>query len=416
MPTQIAPGSPAANKIFNAALFTEAVRRNCLSNMLTGNAPKVASKSKTDPRKQTESGAPIVRVTDLSKTAGQQVTVDLYHQLRKKPTMGDRKLAGRGESLTSSQFDLQINQGRHMVDSGGRMTQQRTKHDLIRTAKTMLAPYFSRLDDQLTLIHLAGARGDHYDEEWIVPLESDSEFGDIIVNPLTPPTYDRHFYGGDATSLDNIDSADKFNLAAVDRLRLALDEMAFPIQPIRFEKDPMAEDSPFFILLVTPRQWFDFWTSTDTATGGVALRNLQAQAAQRGSIFKHPIFLGEAAMWNNILIKKVSRPIRFNSGSNVTVSTNTDNAGTTTATVGTQVERALLIGAQALATAYGRAGKPENGGYYFNMHTEDEDHGNSKEHSIAWMNGKAKFRFESSTGRINDHGVMVLDTAVSTGL
>lgn len=414
MPTQIASGSAAANKIFNAALFTEATRRNCLSNMLTGNAPKASSASKADPRKQTEPGAPIVRVTDLSKSSGDEVTVDLYHQLRKKPTMGDRKLAGRGESLTSSQFTLKINQGRHMVDSGGRMTQQRTKQDLIRTAKTMLGPYFSRLDDQLSLIHMAGARGDHYDEEWIVPLATDEEFDEIIVNPLTPPTYDRHFFGGDATSLDTLDSADTFNLAAVDMLRLSLDEMAYPLQPIKFEKDPMAEDSPFYVLLVTPRQWYDFWTSTDAATGGVALRNLQAEAAQRASIFKHPIFLGGAAMWNNILIKKVSRPIRFNSGSNVTFCTNSDNAATDTATVGTRVERAMLVGAQALATAFGRAGKAEKGGYYFNMHTEEEDHGNSKEHSIGWMNGKAKFRFKSSAGRVNDHGVMVLDTAVST--
>ncbi len=30
------------------------------------------------------------------------------------------KLAGRAESITSSQFTAKINQGRHVVDSGGK--------------------------------------------------------------------------------------------------------------------------------------------------------------------------------------------------------------------------------------------------------------------------------------------------------
>ncbi len=417
MPTEIQSGSLAANRIFNAALFTEATRRNSMTNMLTGTAPKKASKSKSDGRKQTESGAPITRVTDLSKPdGGDEVTVDLYHQLRKKPTMGDKKLAGRGESLTSSQFTLKINQGRHMVDSGGRMTQQRTAHDLRMTAKTMLSPYWNRLDDQLTLVHMAGARGDHIDSDWILPLANDPEFDEIAVNPLTPPTWDRHFVAGGgrgANDFGDLDSTDLFNLSEVDRLRLELDEMPYPIQPIKFKDDPMAEESPFYVLLVTPRQWHDFWTSTDAATGGVALRNLQAQAAQRASIFKHPIFLGECAMWNGILIKKMSRPIRFNVGTTVSIGSNVAAATPETDVAAVTTERALLIGAQALATAFGRFGKAEKGGYYFSMHTEKEDHENSEEHSIGWMNGKAKIRFKGSDGRVNDHGVAVLDTAVS---
>lgn len=409
MPTKVAPGSPLAKKIFNAALFTESTRRNSFTNMLTGDVPKSLDTNKADGSKQTSPGAPIVRVTDLSKAAGEEVDVDLFHQLRQKPVMGDKKLAGKGASLTSSTFSLKIDQGRTMVDSGGKMSQQRTDHDLKNLARQLLGPYYNTLDDQIALIHLAGARGDHNDADWIVPTADDADFDEIMVNPVTPPTFDRHAFGGDATSLSTIDSADKFSLGAVDNMRLMLDEMPFPLQGIKFDKDPQAEENPFFVLNVTPRQWFDFWTST----GGADWRALQANVHERAKGFSHPVFMGECVMWNNILIRKQKRPIRFNTGSDVAICTNSDNAATSTDTVGVNVERAVLMGAQAMATAFGRAGKKKTGGSHFSMHEESTDHDNVKEHSIAWMNGKAKIRFKGTDGRINDHGVMVLDTAVS---
>lgn len=406
--TVIKSGSPAANKIFNAALFTQATRGNNFTNLLTDKAPQVVDKNKADPTKQTSAGAPIVRVTDLSKTKGDEVTMDLFHELRGRPTMGDRKLSGRSESLTTSQFAAKINQGRHVVDSGGKMTQQRTMHDLVRVANAMLSPYYMKLADQITHIHLAGARGTDL-SDWLVPLVGDDEFQDILVNPVTPPTFDRHFYANDATSLDTLDSTDKFSLRDIDRMRLALDEMANPIQPIKFKDDPMSEENPFFVFYASPRQWFDFNQSTDAAT----LRTLQSNAIARGNYFKNPIFTGESFLWNNILIKKARRPITFATGTNVTVCTNSADAATTTKTVGVNVDRGILLGAQALADMYGMSGSSANGGYHFSTSTEKTDHGNAMEHAICWMNGKAKIRFKGVNGFISDHGVIVLDSARS---
>jgi N4-gp56 family major capsid protein len=407
--TVIKSGSTAANKLFNTALFVQATRGNNFTNLLTDVAPKSVDTKKIDPSKQTPSGAPIVRVTDLSKTKGDEVTMDLFHELRARPTMGDKKLAGRSESLTTSQFTAKINQGRHIVDSGGKMTQQRTMQDLVRVANAMLSPYYMKLADQITHVHLAGARGSDVSSDWLLPLSTDSEFQDIVVNSVTPPTFDRHFYANDATAISNIDSSDKLTLADIDRLRLALDEMANPIQPIKFSGDPMSEENPFYVLYVTPRQWFDFSQSTDAAT----LRTLQANSIARGSYFKSPIFTGESFLWNNILIKKARRPVTFAAGSSVSVCTNTANAATTNVTATVAVDRAILLGAQALADMYGMSGNANEGGYHFSTHTEKTDHENALEHSISWMNGKAKIRFEGANGFISDHGVMVLDTARS---
>lgn len=406
--TVIKSGSPAANRLFNAALFTQATRGNNLTSLLTDAAPKSIDNNKADPSKQTRPGAPIVRVTDLAKAKGDEVTMDLYHELKGRPTMGDKKLAGRAESLTSAQFTAKINQGRHIVDSGGKMTQQRTMQNLVKIANDLLRPYYSKLSDEISTIHLAGARGDDT-SGWLVPAANDEEFAEIMVNTVTPPTFDRHFYANDATALSNLDSTDKFRLADVERLRLALDEMVNPLQPIRFSGDSASEDNPFYILLVTPRQWYDMKASAD----GAMVNTLQSNALQRAQMFKSPIFTGEALLWNNILIRKARRPITFNAGSSVSVCTNSANAATTNVTAAVKTDRAILLGAQALADMYGQSGNAAEGGYHFSTHTEKTDHGNALEHSICWMNGKAKIRFKDADGRINDHGVMVLDTARS---
>lgn len=409
MSTTVQSNSSITNKLYNSALFLESSKVPSLSKLLSDGKPtlgKEASKAKG----QTSAGAPIVRIEDLSKTMGDEVTVDIFHQLRQKPVMGDKKLEGKGASMEYGSFTMKINQGRTMVDSGGKMSQQRTQHDLRKVARSLLMPYYARLDDQQNLVHVAGARGDHNDADWIVPLESDPDFAEIMVNPVTPPTFDRHFYGGDATSIDTIDAADKFTLAAVDKLRLALDEMPFPLQPIRFEEDQQREENPFYVMLVTPRQWYDFWTSTN-AGGGSEWRTLQANAHERRRDFNHPIFVGDCVMWNNILIKKQRRPIRFNTGTNVTVCTDTANAQTSTLTAGVNIERAILLGAQALGVAFGSTGG--KGTLPFKWHDEPTDHDNLMEHSIAWIKGNAKIRFEGTDGRINDHGAAVLDTAVS---
>lgn len=406
MTTQVKSDSKLTVKHYNAALFLESARIPTFSNYMTDGVPSL-KKEEGKAKGQSNPGAPIIRINNLEKGKGDEVNYDIFHQLSQKPVMGDKKLAGRGASLSSASDDLKIDQGRTMVESGGRMTRQRTMHDLRAVSRSLLTPYYGRLEDQLMLVHLAGARGSDDSADWIVPTADDPEFSEIMVNPVTPPTFDRHYYGGNATSLDTIDSADGFNLTSIDNLRLILDEMAYPLQPIRYKDDPQSEENPFYLFLATPRQWKDFFDSTS----GDDFRTLQANATKRSAGWKNPLFMGDCIMWNNILIKKQRRRIRFNAGDVVDVCTDTANAATTQVQPGVNVERGLLLGAQALANAYGHAG--DRGSMAFSWHEEETDHGNVREHSVAWMNGKKKIRFEGTDGRINDHGVMALDTYVS---
>lgn len=394
-----------ANKLYQVALFTAANRKRSMVNILTEQqeAPKAVSPDKKS-TKQTSAGAPVVRITDLKKERGDEVSFSIMHKLSKLPTMGDQRIEGRGEDLSRADFSLRIDQGRHLVDAGGRMSQQRTKFNLVSSARTLLGTYFNDLQDQCAVVHLAGARGDFMADDVIVPLASHRDFKEIMINDVMPPTHDRHFFGGDATSLEAVDPSDVFTLSLVDNMALFIDEMAHPLQPIRMKGDELYGEDPYYVLYVTPRQWNDWYTSTS----GTDWNQMMVRAVNRSKGFNHPLFKGECAMWRNILVRKYAgMPIRFYTGSRVWISNNNLAATTQQIEVKTNIDRAMLLGAQALANAYGQ----KDGGH-FNLVQKKTDMDNRTEIAINWINGLKKIRFEDKTGRMQDHGVIAVDTAV----
>jgi len=401
--TNVPIGSPTAKKAFSVAVFSETQRKPSLRRNLVGPAPTQSSAEKKL-RGQTSEDFPIVRVTDLQNTAGDTVSVDLFNVVHGRPTMGDRKLEGRMMPLKTSSMDVRIDQYRGGVDQGGRMTQQRTVHQLREIAMANLAGWAARLEDQLCMVHMTGARGFDNANDWVVPLESDPEFGEIVANSVEPPTPNRRLVVGSATSASSIGSSDKLTLDVIDELRLQIDEMAFPMQPIRLPDDPAVDEQPLYCLVVTPRQWHDL----QTQTGDHSWRTFLANAYQRASGWSHPLFAGTPGMWNGILVKKMYRPIRFNAGDDVREKDSSGNI--TTVQANTKMDRGALIGAQALAEVYG---KDAGSGYYANFHEEMSDHNNTVEHSVSFMGGKKKTTFTGTNGEVTDHGVYAVDSAIS---
>lgn len=390
-------------QIRNAALFAAATRAHNLTNMLTGPTPKGVGEIG---KKQTDPGAPIVRVTDLQQMPGQEVSVDIVHRITGKPTMGDKKLEGRGDTMTFAHDKVGINQGRHNIDNGGAMFVQTVGQPINQIAPMLLKGWFKDLDEETTLYHLAGARGSDMNSQLIVPLESDPEYAEIMVNPVVPPTFSRHFYGGDALSFQNVDSSDLMSLKTVDNLSLYLQEMANPIKHVQLAGDAAQDEEPFFILYVTPRQWRDLQEQATTKD----YNQLVANASLRVKGFKHALFSGEMLMKDRILIKKLNRRVRFNAGSSTLVSNN--NAAGTSAmqTASVNMERAILLGAQAAAVAYGRT---KTNSSHFSIREDEKDNGNIREYTIAYCNGKKALQFRDRDGWLHDHGRIIVDTAVS---
>lgn len=401
MPTVVAAGSALAIKIYSVGLFNEQLRQSTFRKNLTAPVPKQPA-AEAKARGQTDPGMPFVMITDLSKGAGERVTVDLFNIVQIKPTMGDRKLAGRLGRLTNSTYEIKINQCRGGIETGGKMTQQRTAHNLRSIAKANLGGWNARLGDQLSHIHVCGARGSVDDGEWVVPLESDPEYDEIVVNPVLPPTRNRRFFAGDATSVANIDTNDLLTLNNIDRLRNAIDNMAFPMQPIKFEGDPQSDEQPLYVLYLTPNVWHNLLI----ATSGQNIRTFHQNAYERAKGWKaHPLFLGDVGMWAGFLIKKMRRSIRF-AASTTVMELDASDVSQPITSAAVQIERCFLLGAQALGWAWGAHSQSE---YHFSWHEEWTDHDNINEISTSSMSGCAKLRFTGTDGQIYDHGVMTID-------
>lgn len=406
MPTAISTTSSLAVKLFSVALFQESLRKSTFRRNLTGSAPKQGA-AEMKAKGQSSPDYPFVNITDLASGPGDKVSVDLFNIISGRPTMGDRKIAGRLMGLSANSMDIKINQCRGGVETGGRMSQKRTKHSLRGIAKANLGGWNARLYDQLAMVHVSGARGTQDDLEWIVPLATHSEFAEICVNDVLPPTRNRRFFAGDATSVTDLDTADILTLDDIDRIRMTLGELPFTLQPIKLEGDVAAEEDPLYCLYVTEKVWLNIQRSTT----GQNWRTFVAAAHERSAGFKHPLFLGQTGMWAGILIKKMRRAIRFTAGDTVVEYNSSDVAADVTANVG--FDRCFLLGAQALGIAYGNSlGGGNSDGYHYSWHEELSDHDNITEISSKSMSGMAKIRFTGTDGAPTDHGVATIDCYV----
>jgi hypothetical protein len=167
------------------------------------------------------------------------------------------------------------------------------------------------------------------------------------------------------------------------------------------------------VLLVSPAQYSGF--SQDSS-----FRQLQASAMARAQQANmHPLFLGEAGLWNGILIVKMNKPIRFHAGQEIrycdSYTSSAETACVVPAAFGTNfaIDRAILLGGQAVAEAFAKHNK--SGGPFF-WSEKELDHGDKLELLVGTIRGMSKVRFEIDHGdskQLTDYGVTVIDTAVA---
>jgi N4-gp56 family major capsid protein len=419
--TTIPYGAPQAVQIQSAGLFAANMQRLTLINRLTGKLQQQAE-AENHLRNQSSNTLPVVRCMDLTKMAGDEITFDLINPTGGLPIMGGEMAEGRGEAMDFSQDKLRINQYRKPISAGDTMTQQRTPHQLRKLARAQAEGYMNRLEDQLCIVHLAGARGFADDIEWAVPVSTHADFNKVLVNRVKAPTRNRHYMstgsgiepikaGGNEIT---IATTDVMNADVVDAIRTVLDGMPLPPPPVKYDDDQMSNDVPMRVLMVSSEQYTSFVQSTN-------FRTLQANAMARAQMAKmNPLFLGDAGMWNGILIVKMPKPIRFYSGDPInwcasTVSeteTTTDLVPASFAAAGYAVDRAILLGGQALCEAYGKS--RQTGNPYF-WSEKELDHGDKLEVLIGMIGGKSKTRFlidHGSEKQFTDYGVFAIDTAV----
>lgn len=420
MKTHTAYGDKGAMIEQAAGLMATHSQRNTTLSRLSGPMPKGTAGATATLRKQTTQHMPIVRCQDLGKGRGDEVTFHLLNPVNAKPIMGSRYAEGRGVGMKLSEDRLRVNQARFPIDLGDVMTSIRSPYDFRQLGRPVAQKLMDAYVDQSLLVHMAGARGFQNNIEWVVPTTADADFAEILVNPVKAPTKNRHYmvdadavkpFGVNAGEID-ISTADLFSMDTCDSIRTIMEQIALPPPPVIFEGDRAATDSPLRVLLVSPAQYSGFATDP-------AFRQLQASALARASqAGQHPLFMGDAGLWNGILIVKMPKPIRFYAGDTIkycaAYESEAESSCIVPSSFGTTfaVDRAILLGGQAVAEAMA-AHKDSSLPFFWSE--KELDHGDKVELLLGAIRGVSKIRYEVDHGdgvQVTDYGVTIFDTAV----
>lgn len=422
--TTIPAGSGLSPKIWSEALYAQAVKAPTPLATLSGPAPMIGDATNVL-RRQSTTGMPIVRINDLSKTAGDTVRMDCTQVVKLRAVMGDQNAEGLGASMKFSSQDIRIDMATLGVNVGGKMTQQRMQHDLRTLALSQLAGSIPGFLWQRALSQMAGARGEMDGSDWTLPLSSDPDFVAQMINPVFAPTYNRHYVCDGATLVQGgqqlalIDNTDVMLLSQIDELAAIFEELTIKMAPIKIPGDPAAGDDPIKgVLMVDPLVWDTIVTDK---TAGNNIRTWQTNALERaayGDMAKHPLFAGKPLLWNGILVKRMSQGVRFSAGAGVKYVAAADRytATESTATVaaigaGYQISRSLFLSAQALGVA---GGANTGSGVPYSMLEHSSNFGRNLELAGEIIGSEQKVRFavpnETGQAEPTDFGVMVIDS------
>lgn len=356
-PTIIGFGDPKAQRKWSGNLFVSTMAKSYFDKKFIGESDEYA----------------IQRLTDLESDAGDTISFDLSVQLRNRPTYGDNRLQGKEENLRFFSDQLSIDQMRHGVNSGGKMSRKRTVHNIRTIGKNRLSDYWAKFMDQMLFIYLAGSRG--INQNFYETTAWTGHAG----NPIQAPDSDHILYGGDATGKADLDSGDKMSRGLIERAEVKASMMA-TTNPENAQMMPiMINGESHYVCVMSKFQAHDL--RTNDTQGWLDIQKAAMTAEGRAN----PIFKGGLGMIKNVVLHEHEDVIRFSDyGSN-----NLQPAA-----------RALFMGRQAGVIAFGSAG-----GFRFTWTEEEQDHGNEQVISSGCIMGVKKTRFNGK-----DFGIQALDT------
>lgn len=425
--TSVAKSSGLANKQFSTALSAMATRQPTPLAALTGPMPTHdAAMRKLKQQSTTE--MPIVRVDELSKGPGDVVQVDCAHVVKLRPIMGDKNAEGLGAALKYSSKDITLDMATLPVSAGGKMTAQRTPHSMRLNALAQLKRAIPAFRWQRCLTLLAGTRGKQDGTDWVLPLATDPDFAEMMVNLVKAPSYNRHWVVNGATltqggaQLASIATTDSMKLSHLDEFAAIWDEMSVKMAPIQIPGDPAAGDDPIKgIMLVDPLVWDAMITDT---TAGNNIRTFETNAIQRakyGDLNRHPLFSGSPILWNGVLVRKMQYAIRHDASDLIAHVTSANKlAGTETnvtlaAGLSTthQMARSIFLSAQALAVVSG-ANQTSEETYSLLENKTNFERNLELAGEIMGTEDKLRWSLPNSAGDLEatDFGVAVIDSVV----
>lgn len=295
---------------------------------------------------------------DTQKGPGDRLTMDLRMQLTGAGVSGDGTLEGNEEALTIYTDNLLIDQLRHAVRSGGRMSQQRVPFSIREQARNGLQDWLSDRIDKALFNQLGGNTG-----------QADTKYTGS--NATIAPSTNNIVYAGGGTlaSEASVASASASNAFKISYLDAAVEKAKTNsplIRPIKVNgKDK-------YVCFLHPFQVTDL--RQNTATG--QWLDIQ-KAVFNGKGNDNPIYTNALGEYNGVVLHESTRVPTVTAG----------------------VYRAVFCGAQAAAVGFGQ----NNGPTKMTWVEELFDYGNQLGVSAGMIWGAKKLQFNSQ-----DFGVIVI--------
>jgi len=318
---------------------------------------------------------PVIEMTDLKRDSGESILVQLAIPIQGEPVYGDDRLEGTEAALATYTDEVYIDMLSKSVDCGGKMTRKRTPIDMREYGQRSLSKYFADIHDQLFFMYGGGARGVNSDFHF------PTSFAGHAGNAFEAPDSAHIIYGGSATSKASLTSSDVMDLSLVEKARTTIrtlggDASDLPeIQPI------MVGGKETWVFMMHEWQLHKLRTATGEGKWLDLQKNLATANGEKNSIFT-----GGEAMHAGMILRGHKNVIRFSdygAGSNVAAA------------------RAMVLGKQALAVAYGDVGN----GYAADWHEDLENRGGNPVITGRLMVGIKKLRSNS-----RDTGMLSVDT------
>ncbi len=304
---------------------------------------------------------------DLTKKAGDSITIALVNRLNNSAVTGTATLEGNEEDLVSRSFRMYVDKRRNAVRVP-EMSEQKSAISLRNAARPTLLDWAMEDTRDLVILALGSLNGTAFVSRTAA-----------IADAWLVDNADRVVFGAAAAGFTDMSSdlalldttADLFNSTALDAMVLKAKTCSPKIRPMR---DP-GNGKRYYVAFANPYAFKNLRDSLDTEV--LASTVVQMEASK--------LFEGGDIMWNGVIVKETD---------NIPIYANIGASGTT------EVTPVYLCGAQALAIAYAKRWKTVE---------EVFDYGDKHGVAVDGIYGVRKILFGTGSGDtddLKDHGVV----------
>lgn len=300
---------------------------------------------------------------DLTKKAGDSITISLVNRLKNAATTGTSVLEGNEEDMASRSMRIYVDKRRNAVRIA-EMSEQKSAINLREAGRAVLLDWAMEDTRDLIISALGSINGvafasatEAQRDAWLVDNADRALFG----------AYGAAGSGGtdfsaDAAQLDT--TADLFTATLLDAMILKAKTCNPKIRPMR----DAGNGKRYYVAFAHPYAFKNLRDSIDTEVLATTVVEMQASK----------LFEGGDIMWNGCIVKETDNlPVWLNLGASGT----------------TEVTPVYLCGAQALAIAYAKRWKTV---------TEEFDYGDKYGVAVDGIYGVRKILFGTGTGDTDD--------------